>query len=514
MKRLNADFVIIGSGLAGSVAAYLLSRQGTVLLLSKGLANQSNSFAAQGGIAAAIGANDHARMHAHDTYVAGIDLCDRFAVDHLTDVAPKVIAWLQEIGVQFDTDPAQGISLGLEGAHSRRRILHAGGDATGRNMMETLTHQLQRNSNIRHVENVQVVSLVQNAARRVTGAVGLLEGASHEQTLFAGRRAVILASGGAGQLFARSTNPAGATGDGVALAYQVGARIRNMEFIQFHPTALDLEGYPSFLISEAIRGAGGTLVNQNGERIMSSYPQGDLESRDVVARGIYRRMQNAERIYLDCGAVRDFAKHFPTIFARCLQYGIDARHEPIPVSPAAHFMMGGIRAEINGKTDIAGLYAIGEVASTGVHGANRLASNSLLECAVMAFALADHLQSALSKAATSDDDNEVIAPTFMPDPADLLNAVKVVMWETGGIIRDRQSLQKGVQMLKDLGKRYTKSAALCTAELILRSALSRQESRGAHFRSDFPHLDSRLNYADTESELTGDGGAIRVAVAR
>lgn len=505
MKVLDADFVVIGSGLAGTVAAYLLSSQGHVLLLSKSPPSDSNSFAAQGGIAAAVGSTDNATLHANDTLAAGGGLCAADVVTYITATAPKLIQWLVDIGVPFDKDSAGGISLGLEGGHSRHRILHAGGDATGRMVMETVTAALEHNPTVTRVSHVHVLSLIQNGSKAVVGALGQLNDGSGEQLQCYGRRAVILATGGAGQLFSRSTNPAGATGDGIALAYQVGAPVRNMEFVQFHPTTLDLEGYPSFLISEAIRGAGGTLVNSQGEVIMAGYAQGDLEPRDVVARVMYYHLLKGRRVYLDCRGIHDFAEKFPTIYERCSAYGVDVAKDLIPVSPAAHFMMGGVVAEIDGKTDVPGLYAIGEVASTGVHGANRLASNSLLECLVMAFALADHMSQS-----TSDGEQPAMAygtswPTpLLPDRSEILRQVQTIMWEAAGIVRQEDTLQTGLRAMQALQHKYPQSPAICTATLILRSALLRRESRGAHYRTDFPTPLPESSQLDTVLCVTGD----------
>lgn len=284
MKGMEADFLIIGSGLAGTAAAHLLSDQGSVILLSKASPTESNSFAAQGGMAAAVGKDDVPHLHATDTMEAGAGLCVPEVVASLTETGPKVVKWLVEMGVPFDRNTAREVSLGLEGAHSRRRILHAGGDATGRKIMETLTASLQENSNVQRATNVQVLSLIQNEDGRPTGAVGQVLDTKGQVASFA-RRGVILATGGVGQLFERTTNPSGATADGIALAYQAGASLRDLEFVQFHPTTLDLAGHPSFLISEAVRGAGGRLINGAGEAVMGDYPQRDLEPRDIVAGG-------------------------------------------------------------------------------------------------------------------------------------------------------------------------------------------------------------------------------------
>lgn len=501
MRVLDADFVIVGSGLAGSVAAYLLSTQGNVLLLSKAPPTDSNSFAAQGGIAAAIGADDDTKLHAKDTLEVGAQLCDPEVVTYLTATAPKLVHWLRDIGVPFDKNAMGDISLGLEGAHSRRRILHAGGDATGRKIMETVTTALETNPRIQQLADVHVLSLIRNQSKRVIGVLGQLYEQPDEEIQFYARRAVILATGGTGQLFQRTTNPSGATGDGIALAYYAGARLQDLEFVQFHPTTLELEGCPSFLISEAVRGAGGTLVNQLGDAIMKDYPQGDLEPRDVVARAIYSSLLQGKKTYLDCREIKDFAKKFPTIFERCRAYGIDPLADLIPVSPAAHFLMGGVVAEINGKTDVPGLYAIGEVASTGVHGANRLASNSLLECLVMAFSLAELLESAKSIEVECEFDQSEFPVALIPDSQEVLDEVKTVMWESAGIVRDKDSMQDGLERLTNLQEQYLQSPAICTARLILQSALARQESRGAHFRRDFPSLNPQLNQVNTVVSL-------------
>jgi L-aspartate oxidase len=499
MNILEADFVIIGSGLAGSTAAYLLSEFGDVLLVSKEPPAKSNSSAAQGGIAAAIGHEDNPVLHEADTLHAGCGLCDPKVVAYLTEKAPKLVRWLAEIGVPFDKNNIGEFELGLEGAHSQRRILHAGGDATGRKVMETITDALEHIPNINRLSNIHVVALLQNNEKSVIGALGQYADEPNHDVQFVARQGTILATGGAGQLFTRTTNPSGATGDGIALAYKAGALIRNVEFVQFHPTALDHVGVKCFLISEAVRGAGGVLVNRGGEPIMDAYPLRDLEQRDVVAREIYTRMQQNEKVFLDCKKIKNFRHEFPTIYDKCISNGLNPATGWIPVSPAAHFMMGGVAAAIDGRTSIRGLYALGEVSSTGVHGANRLASNSLLECLVMAFSLAEHMRSVkLLKLDTEYQVSELdLSKILVPDSPDLLRKVQLVMWKAAGIIRDEESMKDGLKVLNQLQQVYPQSSAVCTARLILKAALSRQESRGAHFRSDFPHLDPKRNGADT-----------------
>lgn len=499
MRILKTDFVVVGSGLAGSVAAYLLGAQGSVFLLSKDSPFESNSFAAQGGISVAVGVDDDPTLHARDTVEAGAKLCNPQVVAYLTETAPKLVDWLRDIGVPFDNE------LGLEGGHSRRRVLHAGGDATGRKIMETVTVALESNPRIRRLANVHVVSLIQNQMKSVIGAVGRIHENPPEVIHFYATKAVILATGGAGQLFERTTNPLGATGDGIALAYHAGARLRDLEFIQFHPTTLDLDGCPPFLISEAVRGAGGTLVDQLGNALMKDFLQQDLEPRDIVAREVYKRILNNEKVYIDCRNINDFENKFPTIYEGCLAFGIHPLKDLIPISPAAHFMMGGVLAEINGTTSVSGLYAIGEVASTGVHGANRLASNSLLECLVMAFSLAALMESVTFVEEPDFGEPEFLVP-LIPDTQEVLDEVKSLMWHNAGIVRKKELMERGLEHLANLEQRYPHSPAICTARLILQSALIRQESRGAHFRDDFP-FDSQLNGVSTvlskERDFTG-----------
>ncbi|MFB5190403.1 L-aspartate oxidase [Alicyclobacillus fastidiosus] len=501
MEILEADFVIIGSGLAGSVAAYLLSELGEVLLVSKEPPTKSNSFGAQGGIAAAIDPEDAPALHEADTLHAGVELCDRKVVAQLTEQAPKLVRWLAEIGVPFDTRRAGEFALGLEGAHSRPRILHAGGDATGRKVMETLTDAVSQLNHVRRVANVHISTLLQNDQGSVIGALGWREGNSSHCTQFNARRGTILATGGAGQLFQRTTNPTGATGDGIALAYNAGAHLRNLEFVQFHPTALDGGDSQCFLISEAVRGAGAVLVDADGKPIMSDYPLRDLEPRDVVARAMYSYTERKQSVYLDCRGIHHFAEQFPTIYQYCRSRGLHPDVDWLPVSPAAHFMMGGITSTLAGRTSVQGLYALGEVAATGVHGANRLASNSLLECLVMAFSLAEEMRSMKTKPAT----DRIIAQPASPDEwhpqPEPIHIVQSVMWEAAGIIRDEGSLKRGLDVLGALRQAYPNSLTVCAASLVIRSAMLRRESRGAHYRRDFPRLDPSLNEIDTVISL-------------
>ncbi|KUO96967.1 L-aspartate oxidase [Ferroacidibacillus organovorans] len=503
MKTVVSDFVIIGSGLAGSVAAYALSRYGDVLLLSKEPSTKSNSFAAQGGIAAAVGLDDAPELHQLDTLLAGGDLCDPKVVSQVTTRAPEIVRWLADLGVPFDRAPSGVWRLGLEGAHSRKRILHAGGDATGRRMMETLRGAVEAIPNVVRIPHVRIHSLMENSRGEVMGARGWVLNGGKEPHRFFARRATVLATGGGGQLFLRTTNPPGATGDGIALGYRAGARLRNLEFVQFHPTALDVDGARGFLISEAVRGAGGVLVDENQRRIMAEYPRLDLEPRDVVSRVIYTEMEKGKTIYLDCRLIRDFPVKFPTIDHVCHTLGFDPAVDLLPVAPAAHFMMGGIHTDLSGQTSVPGLYATGEVACTGLHGANRLASNSLLECVVMGHALAESLHGMRDERMLFRDEACAAAPDGEEAELaeDVLIDVREILWKTAGIVREQKTMEQGLHALRALAEEHGMSFAVETATLILQSALSRKESRGAHFRSDHPHVDTALCGVDTEISL-------------
>lgn len=499
MNIIHADFIVIGSGLAGSTAAFLLSELGEVVLISKEPPTKSNSHAAQGGIAAAIGDTDSPMLHAEDTEVAGNGMCSPEVVKTTAQSAPTLIRWLMDMGVHFDRDQRGQLDLGMEGAHSRHRILHAGGDTTGKQIMNALTAQLTTATEVRRATHERAISLLQAANGRVVGVVTLSDLPPHTETIYYGHKGVILATGGVGQLYARTTNPLGAIGDGIALAYSAGTKIRNLEFIQFHPTALDMDHTFRFLISEAVRGAGGRLINSANETIMAEHPLRDLAPRDVVARTIYAHSQSGEKIFLDCRDIREFKKHFPTIHKRCLSHHIDPSTQPIPVAPAAHFLMGGIVTSTAGETNIPGLYAIGETASTGLHGANRLASNSLLECIAMAFALTKHLRENPERIGVTPITTTNLTRTqkLAPDQPVLLQTIQHIMWEYAGIVRHHNGLVTGMKKLDKLHQTHPQSFALLVAKLIMQSALTRQESRGAQYRSDFPLSEPTLASMDT-----------------
>lgn len=379
LHDINGAPVIVGGGIAGLMTALALAPQPVVLLTKAPLGYEASSVLAQGGIAAGIGADDDASLHLADTLAAGAGLCDDAIAAAITTAAPYAIERLAQLGVTFDRDATDNILLGLEAAHSRRRIVHAGGDATGREIMRALARRVYETASITVIDGF--------AARRLivedNAVMGLSAQSEGGEVLFATNR-VVIATGGIGGLFLHSTNPAGSFGQGLALAARAGAVMGDLEFIQFHPTALDSNAYPLKLVSEAVRGEGAILVDENADRFMADVRGAELAPRDVVARAVWRHMGRGHRAFLDARNVRglDFAKRFPAITALCRQSGIDPVTQPIPIRPAAHYHMGGILVDRNGRSSVDGLWACGEAACTGLHGANRLASNSLLEAAV------------------------------------------------------------------------------------------------------------------------------------
>ena len=515
------DYIIIGSGIAGLNTALLAAEHGSVLVVTKGRIDDCNSRYAQGGIAAAIGPGDSATLHERDTLEAGAGLCDPEAVGVLTGQGPDSIAGLIEWGVPFDTMHGQ-IALGREGAHSLPRILHAGGDATGQHIENTLADRVRSSPKITVLEYTHAIRIcVEDGAvsgveamdgvvrqahhERQAADPGLVaRQAHHERRVFASN-VVIVASGGAGQLYRYTTNPQVATGDGVALAFLAGAEVMDMEFYQFHPTALWLESAPSFLLSEAMRGEGAVLRNAAGQPFMAEHhPMADLAPRDVVSRAIASEMERAdgEPALLDITHLpaATVSSRFPTIYAECRRYGLDITREPIPVAPAAHYMMGGVRIDTWGRTNIAGLYACGEAACAAVHGANRLASNSLLDTLVFSRRLVDATLGNAPDYATDDGDNLRIpladrAMVCATVPERGRETLQDLMWRNAGITRNGTRLLLTARIL-NLWQRtmpMPETAAdhelrnmLVVSRLIVEAALQRRESRGAHYREDFP----------------------------
>jgi len=499
MKVQHYDYAIVGSGIAGLYAALLAREHGSVLVLTKSSIDECNTRYAQGGIAAPIGLDDSPELHLQDTLEAGAGLVNEEAARILTSEAADRIADLVRFGVPFDTVEGE-IALGREGAHSRPRILHAGGDSTGQHIELTLSG-LARLSRITILEHCLARQI-----RVEDGAVQGLEALDARPPRRSapeefGCRFLILATGGCGQLYKVSTNPQVATGDGVALAYRAGAEVMDMEFIQFHPTALRLPGVPAFLISEAVRGEGGLLHDESGRRFMPDYhPQAELAPRDVVARAIVTEMarSGSDRVYLDVTHLppEKVSSRFPQIYRFCLEHGLDITREPIPVSPAAHYMMGGVRTNTWGETNLAGLYACGEAACMGLHGANRLASNSLLETVVFAKRVVRRtLESPGTPAPAAPDARPL--PTAAPAeaPSTDRTALQALMWEKVGIVREGPVLGEAARLLAaceaalpapcdrpshELGN------LVLLGRLVTEAALQREESRGAHYRRDFP----------------------------
>ena len=542
MGTASYDYIIIGSGIAGLNTALLAAEHGSVLVVTKGRIDDCNSRYAQGGIAAAIGPGDSATLHERDTLDAGAGLCDPEAVGVLTGQGPDSIAGLIRWGVPFDTIHGQ-IALGREGAHSMPRILHAGGDATGMHIEDTLAGRVRASERITVLEYTHAIRIcVEDGA--VTGVEvmgGMVRQAHHERgdtddeiaTAHAPRNdnvegaprndsdvsgerrvinsgVVVVSAGGAGRLYRYTTNPEVATGDGVALAYLAGAEVMDMEFYQFHPTALWLESAPTFLLSEAMRGEGAILRNAGGEPFMASYhPMADLAPRDVVSRAIAAEMERADGrpALLDISHLpaSTVTSRFPTIYAECRRYGLDITREPIPVAPAAHYMMGGVRIDTWGRTNIAGLYACGEAACAAVHGANRLASNSLLDTLVFSRRLVEAtLGNAPEYAAPDEDEGNLRiglterAMVCATVPERGRENLQDLMWRNVGIARNGTRLLLSARILNlwqrqfypngpqpETAEDFELRNMLVVARLIVEAALQRRESRGAHYREDF-----------------------------
>ena len=496
------DFIVIGTGIAGLYTALQTHKHGRTLIITKGSIDDCNTKYAQGGIAAAISKRDSPDLHFKDTIAAGDGLCDEEAVRILVNEAPDRISDLVDIGVPFDTLDGE-IALTMEAAHSLPRILHAGGDATGEHIEVTLSKKVLQ-AKIQILEDFLATEILVEKGR-ATGikALDCRTGTAEEIAC----QHLILATGGAGQLYKSTTNSDVATGDGIALAFNAGAEIMNMEFFQFHPTALRLPGVAPFLISEAVRGEGGILRNVDGHHFMPDYtPAGDLAPRDVVARSIFYEMQktSSDRVFIDATHLpsKVITTRFPHIYRFCLDHGLNITKGLMPVAPAAHYMMGGIRTNTWGETNIAGLFAVGETACTGVHGANRLASNSLIEVLVFSKRIIQRIsQKAETKA---DDGNKSVefhhlrgprqAPETLPSPS--LSALQQLLWDNVGIIRNGECLTQAADMLAAWQEclppsadrpSYELSNLILTGRLVTEAALIREESRGAHFRSDFPH---------------------------
>jgi L-aspartate oxidase len=501
--RIGGDFLVIGSGIAGLRAALSLAAAGDVIVLTKADPRESNTGYAQGGIAAAVGPDDSPELHARDTLAAGDGLCVERAVDVLVHDGPRYVRELLDWGA-FDRDPHGQPALGREAAHTVRRVLHAR-DATGRQIGQVLRERIASHQRVTVRSDAAALSLLTRDGECV--GASFLDRSGDIREVSAAR--TLVATGGAGQVFRETTNPAIATGDGIAMAYDAGARVTDLEFIQFHPTALSVPGAPRFLLSEALRGEGAHLVNMNGERFMTRYEEaGELASRDLVSRAIVKEARRTggpiylTMAHLEHGYIRG---RFPTIAAVVREAGLDLATDRIPVSPAAHYAMGGVETDLDGRTSIPGLFAAGEVACTGVHGANRLASNSLLEGLVFGARAAEAMigpvqpPGLFANVGTKPDVPVPASRGGVPAPGD----VRDLMWQHVGLVRSREGLtEASAKLLRwqdatrtalagnpgDEGLRRVASL-VTVGVLIALAALRREESRGGHYRADFPKRD-------------------------
>jgi len=503
---INADVIVIGSGIAGLTAALSARDKGlSVLLLTKDVLSTGSTSWAQGGIAAALGPGDSPDQHFQDTLEAGAGLCDQESVRILVQEGPAAVKRLINLGATFDLDPSGNVALSREGGHRRDRIAHAGGDATGAEISRALVAKVLADPKVRIFEHALVLDLLKDKNERVCGVTLHVMGKGKIDGVGAAlARAVVLATGGLGAVFQQTTNPLVATGDGVALALRAGATVADLEFVQFHPTVLwvgsDSRGSQP-LISEAVRGEGAILRNINGEAFMSTiHPMKDLAPRDVVAHAVHEEIIKSGKpyVYLDGTKLGEnvWLQRFPNILSSCRKIGIDPLVDMIPVVPAAHYASGGVVSDMTGKTDIPGLFAVGECANTGVHGANRLASNSLLEGLVVAERVANHLT----------DLPKQSEPLIENTPTNLIDGkVRKDITETtttgAGAVRNATGLNKTIDKLSELAKKTTKLSStqsweatnlLTVSSFLSNAALRREESRGSHWRSDFPERnDSR-----------------------
>ena len=520
MKHSKYSVIIVGSGIAGLYAAIKLSESMTlpdgILLVTKSQLSESNSRYAQGGIVGVLPENikDSVSLHVADTLKAGCGLSDLNVVKFISENSKFAIHDLIEYGVNFDRNEKKELTFTLEGAHSVRRILHAGGDATGYSIEKALVEKVKNDNsisqNISIYEQTHAVELLVDSKKQCRGIIAFNAVTKEYETIYA--PATILATGGTGQVYKYTTNPTVATGDGLALAVRAGAEIKDMEFIQFHPTALSIDNDDSrFLISESVRGEGAKLINKDGEYFMENYHElKDLASRDIVTRSISAEMKRTgtDKVHLDATLipVETFKKRFPNIYNNCLKAGIDVTKDYIPVSPAAHYCMGGIKTSVDGHTSLKNLYAIGETACTSLHGANRLASNSLLECVVTAYELVNTLSfSNLQNSEIIDDSIMALIKKYSvsdeetrsdSDMDKFISDIKETMWKNVGIVRDESSLLTALSDINKIAaafdmnkicstaKEYEVRNLIYVAKCIINAALKRKTSIGAHYRSD------------------------------
>ena len=502
VPRVETDVAVIGSGIAGLYTALKAADAGLrVIMIAKKSLLESNTRYAQGGIAAVISDEDSPQYHRQDTLIAGAGLCSSEAVDVLVHEGPDGVQELVRFGTQFDREEDGEYALTMEGAHSQRRILHAQGDATGAEIVRALAEKTRRSEWIDVWDDHFCLDLVTDEGE----CVGVVVQRPSGELVFVTAKATVLCTGGAGQLYRYTTNPELATGDGIAMAFRAGAYVQDVEFVQFHPTALTYPGAPRFLISEAVRGEGAVLRNIRGERFMEQYhPQLELAPRDVVARAIVSEIDKTKStfVYLDLTheSQETVKARFPTIYEFCLRYGLDLSSDWIPVAPAAHYMMGGVKTDLHGETSVRRLFACGEVSSTGVHGANRLASNSLSEAIVFGRRIVERIRElpALDREPEFHVELGRTEPVMQPIIEKKLKLQKLML-RYAGLVRNEKGLKKGLEELrrqspvfyaKLSGREQYEFANLLTVGLLtMLAALRREESRGAHYREDFPERD-------------------------
>lgn len=500
MQKIVADVAVIGGGIAGLSAALGLSQRKVVVVTKAEFGKGGSTPIAQGGIACAMGKDDSPDLHTADTLVAGDGLSVKDCVDILTAEGPEQIRKLIENGAQFDRTPDGELSFGREAAHCRRRILHANGDSTGAEVERALVAAIKKCPNIDVVENCYVADLIQDENGAIAGLYGRIHDAG--DTVVVQAKAVVLACGGIGRIYRYTTNPAESVGDGLAIAARVRAVLSDVEFVQFHPTALNTTLDPLPLLTEALRGEG-ALLYANGRRFMTDiHKDAELAPRDVVARGIWAQQQKGFDVFLDARCIgKAFPQKFPTVYSFCQQAGLDPVAQMLPVSPAAHYHMGGVKVDQFGRTNVDGLWACGEVSATGVHGANRLASNSLLEGLVfgarVSVDIENHFDSSQRRAITAV--HELMRPTFVTnDELSDANLLRKTMWNDVGLVRTESGMKHALDVFDEIASRNPQSLMLCNmidaARIITHAALKRKESRGGHYRSDFPNHDPNAQH--------------------
>ena len=491
MQKIKADVAIIGGGVAGLSAALGLSDKRVVVLTKSEFGRGGSTPIAQGGIACAMGKDDTPALHAVDTLIAGDGLSISAVVDLLTKEGPAQIRKLIDVGAQFDRDENGELDFGREAAHSRRRILHANGDSTGAEVERALVAAVKKANNISIIEDCYVVDLLRNG-EQISGVYGIINGT--KSVICVDAPAVVLACGGIGRIYQYTTNPVESVGDGLAIAARVGAVLSDVEFVQFHPTALNTCVDPLPLLTEALRGEGAVLVADGKRFMLDIHKDAELAPRDVVARGIWAQQQKGLKVFLDARNIgEEFPQKFPTVFGFCQQAGIDPRKDLLPVSPAAHYHMGGVSVDKNGRTTCPGLWACGEVSATGVHGANRLASNSLLEGLVFGARVSRDILASTdwSHFMSNEDAKFTIRPTFITDnEIPLANLLRKTMWDDVGVVRNEDSMKHALNVFDEISEKSPESLMLHNmidaARIITQAALQRKESRGGHYRTDYP----------------------------